>query len=186
MKNLPEVLGLVAISMVLNGHAQQQHPESAIIVPLEQVEPSVPEHFRVWNHSGGSCYLVSAQVAMYCQELVDLADKWRHMYAGGEYTDRLISRLNAQGLDVAYTTNGDVEFLRWASRTRRIVALPYYPSHAVNGLGFYNGYYYLLDNNRINTIIKIPEETFIRLWREQYGGDAVTLVYSPLAPDPKP
>lgn len=143
----------------------------------------VPKKFRVPNYAGGSCNHASMQQVLRWQGLHEIADWWRKTYSGGESAEGLARKAEKKGLAFAATFSGDVEFLEWASRTRRGAAIHYFPNHAVTFCGFAGETAILLDNNRTGVYIRVPKATFIARWRG-YGGRAITVVYTP--PPPRP
>ena len=60
---------------------------------------------------------------------------------------------------------------------------PDYNPHAVTFCGYNNGLAVILDNNRTDRLIRIPKHEFLTRWRN-YGGYALTVVYSPAPPKP--
>lgn len=159
-------------------------------VPLGYAEADyldLPVEMRVQNWGGGSCVHASTVVLLKWMGQDEMAEWWRKNYSGGENSSRLAKRMEAAGLRYAYTTNADVEFLEWSTRTRRGCGIGYYPNHAINFCGFATkdgkDVAVLLDNNRINSYIYVEKSEFVRKWRG-YGGWAWTLVYSP--PPPRP
>lgn len=149
---------------------------------LTGVTMQVPLELRTKNYAGGSCVHASTITMLKYNRHYAAARWYRSQYRGGEYADRLIRRMEAAGLRYAYTRSGDFEFLKWATRTRRGAGIFYKPRHAINFVGYDAEYAYLLDNNRVDTIERVPLETFKRLWRGRYGGFAWTLVYQPPPP----
>jgi len=149
----------------------------------------LPPEFRQRNWGGGSCVHASTVNLLRWMGLFDLADWWRNQYSGGEYSDRLVKRMEAAGLQYAYTTESDFGFLEWACRTGRGAGIFYKPRHAINCVGMDSQYVYLLDNNATNypeqrgTYERVPIDTFKSRWRG-YGGFAWSLVYMPPAPVP--
>ena len=149
----------------------------------------LPPALREPNWGGGSCVHASTVMVLRWQGQHDMADWWRANYIGGEYSDRLIKRMEAANLRYAYTVDGDFEFIRWCMRTRRGCGIFYKPNHAICAIGMDERYVYLLDNNdvtrpeRDGTHERVEINDFIRRWRG-YGGFAWTVVYTPSPPDP--
>lgn len=141
----------------------------------------LPQAMRQRNWGGGSCVHASTVHLLRWQGLHELAEWWRKTYAGGEYAGRLHDRLDKAGLRYAYTTSGDAAFLEWCLRTRRGAGITYWPAHAVNLVHLDERQAGILDNNRIDRIIWVPRDEFIRRWKG-YGGWAWTVVYTPSPP----
>ena len=144
---------------------------------------NLPRELREPNWGGGSCVHASTVHLLRWQGHHELADWWRSHYSGGEYAERLNRRLNAAGLKYAFTVDGDTAFLEWALRTRRGAGITFWPSHAVNLVHLDDAWAGILDNNRVDQIIWIRRDEFLRRWRD-YGGWAWTLVYNPPPPAP--
>lgn len=174
-------------------------PELGEAPPPFRSGPSMqlPPRLRQQNWGSGSCVHASTVMLLRWQGLFDLADKWRATYEGGEYSSRLIQRMEAAGLKYSYTTTGEVAFLEWAIQTRRGAGIFYKPNHAINLVGLDQNYAYLLDNNdpgrpeRTGSYERVPRQEFLRAWRNDYGGFAWCPVYvpPPMAPvldDPQP
>jgi len=145
----------------------------------------LPRPLREQNWGGGSCVHASTVMLLRWQKLFDVANKWRATYSGGEYSSRLIARMEAAGLRYAYTLDGDERFLEWAIQTRRGCGIFYKPNHAICLVGLDREYAYLLDNNYIDypernrTYERVPRAEFMQRWKYEYGGFAWTPVYSP-------
>ena len=154
-------------------------PENAVAAPVVDV----PAELRTSNWGGGSCVHASTVHLLHWQGQHELAAWWRQTYSGGEYATRLHERLDSARLRYAYTTSGDAAFLEWALRTRRGAGITYFPSHAVNLVHLDSERAGLLDNNRVEQIVWLPRDEFLRNWKA-YGGWAWTLVYD--APPPVP
>ncbi len=144
----------------------------------------IPVELRRANRDGGSCVHVSNENLLIWQGMYQTAQWWASQYKGGEYSGRLISRLEAAGLRFAYTQTGDEKFLEWTVRTRRGAGLFYKPSHSINLVHLDKDYAYLLDNNNRKEIEKVPRDTFMRKWKHDFGGFAWTLVFVPAPPLP--
>ncbi len=143
----------------------------------------LPLAMREANWDTGSCVHACLVHVLRWQGQYSLANWWRQHHSGGEYAERLNARMEAAGLRYAYTDRGDEKFLEWAMRTRRGAGVTFWPQHAVNLVHLDETQAALLDNNRIETIVWLSREEFIRRWRG-YGGWAWTLVYEP--PPPRP
>lgn len=149
----------------------------------------LPKTLRQKNYSGGSCYHASIESAMIAQGFYAEALRYRHSYAHGASTQTIARNLDREGFRFAYTAAGDESFLRWCSDTRRWAAITYFANHAINFCGFVETrdglQAKLLDNNRTERYIYVPEREFIKRWRG-YGGGAITIVYDPIPPEPGP
>lgn len=142
----------------------------------------IPPELRQPNyspHGSGSCVHAATITLLRWQGLDEMADWWYDQYHSGEYADRLIERLEYAGLRYAVAEAGDTEFLEWATRNRFSAGIFYKPYHAVNLVDLTDKYAILLDNNNIGEYEYVPRETFLRKWKNQYGGFAWTIVYSP-------
>lgn len=161
-------------------------PDGACPYELIESLADVPPALRQPNwapYGFGSCVHASTITLLRWQGQFELADWWKENYNSGEYSDRLIKRMEDAGLKYAYTQDGDVEFLEWACRNRLAAGIFYFPRHAVNLVDLNDQYAVLLDSNRPSQYLYIPREEFIREWRG-YGGFAWTVVYG--APPPWP
>lgn len=153
-------------------------------------ELDLPPELREPNWGGGSCVHASTVMLLRRQGLYEMADWWRQAYIGGETGNRLISRLDAAGLHFAYTEQADLNFLRWAVKSRRWAGIFYKPSHAINCVDIDEQYVYLLDNNDIHrperdgVPERVPIAEFQARW-QGYGGFAWTAVYTPQPPAPR-
>jgi hypothetical protein len=200
--------GIVALVALSSGESSSKCPDGSCpdcnVCPLDQcpcppdakyyqvgvsqgVVMTLPPELRQKNWGGGSCVHASNVSLLRWQGQYEMADWWRQAYSGGEYGDRLVSRLEAAGLRYAYTDSGDEAFLRWCIRTRRGAGIFYKPSHSINCVGMDDQFVYLLDNNATNypestgDYEKVPIDEFWRRWKG-YGGFAWTLIYTPHAP----
>jgi hypothetical protein len=154
--------------------------------PWTGVPPvDLPYELRMKNYSGGSCVHASTEMIMRWQGMEDLAAWWRETYHGGESSGGLINKCEKAGLRFAYTTEGDVGFLDWCSRTKRGATIFYKPSHSICFFGWTEDgrQAILLDNNHIKEHEYVDRETFISKWKG-FGGFALTPVYSPAPPRP--
>ena len=150
----------------------------------------LPPELRTQNYSGGSCVHASTINLLIWQGQEDLAKWWRENYSGGEYSDRLLRRMESANLRYAYTTSGDEKFLEWCVRTRRGAGIFWKTKHAINVVGMDDQYVYVLDNNYVD----YPEDQghyeryersyFLNEWRNRFGGFSFTLVYVPPPPTP--
>jgi len=148
------------------------------------MRPDLPPELREPNYAGGSCVHAAFVACLRMQGREDDAERWRRRFAGGETASRLIARANAAGLRVAYTREGDADFLEWCHRTRRPCVIFYKPNHAIVFVGYQDGRAVLMDNNRPSRLEYVERQRFIRAWRG-YGGFALTPVYSPTPPIPQ-
>jgi hypothetical protein len=147
--------------------------------PWKRVPPmDLPREFRCANYAGGSCMHASLISVLRWQGLDSIADYWRHNYYGGAAVTDLARIGERLGLDYAFTMQGDVSFLEWASRTRRGAAIHYKPNHACTFCGFVGDQAVVLDNNSPRRLEYIDRDQFIRSWK-YYGGMALTPVYRP-------
>lgn len=150
----------------------------------------LPLALRQANWGGGSCVHASTVSLLRWQGQHQMADWWRRNYSGGEYSYRLVQRMEAAGLRYAYTDQGDLRFLEWAVRTGRGAGILYKPRHAINLVGLDQTYAYLLDNNSVDYDVRrghwerVPRAEFERHWRSR-GGFGWTLVYDPPPPLPR-
>lgn len=156
----------------------QQTQQPGKLSPYPVVD--LPPQLRQGNWGGGSCYHASLCNVARAQGQFELAQWWHDNYRGGEYTDRLVKRINDAGLRFAWTDKGDMAFLEWCTRTNRWAAIPYFPGHAINFVTMDEKTVWLFDNNHTSEYLELPRAEFENNWKHRYGGDAVTLVYSPL------
>lgn len=143
----------------------------------------LPEAYRIRNYAGGSCVHASLETVLHWQGQHELARWWRANYAGGEYTDRLHSRLDAAGVKFAFTTSRDAEgwaFLRKCCALRLACAVNLPNGHMQTLVGMDERSMYVIDNNGPGNIDVWPRERFAQLWT----GWAVTVVGQ--APPPEP
>ena len=122
------------------------------------------------------------------------AARWRNSFAGGEWDEHLDSRLNAQGIRWAKTFGEhDVEFLRWAVRTRRgchVMVRDWY-GKPKNGHAYHSLILValgeqatLIDPNYPTRVKRVPANDFLKNW---FASDswAVAVVYAPAPPQVK-
>lgn len=143
----------------------------------------LPRELREWNWGGGSCVHATLVMLLRWQGRFEEAEWWRRTFAGGEYANRLHSRLDAAGLRYAYTVQGDDAFVEWAIATRRGAGVTWGGNHMVCLVHLDDRDAGILDNNAIDRIKWQPRQAFLREWRRR-GGWAVTPVYLPPPPDP--
>lgn len=158
--------------------------------PFQVVEnlADVPPQLRTDNYApygSGSCVHASTITLLEWQGQSEMAEWWRANYNSGEYSWRLIQRMESAGLRYAYTDTGDVAFLEWATRNRFAAGVFYFPRHCVNLVELNAKEAVILDNNETREYIRIPREEFLNNWRNVYGGFGFTVVYSPPPPWPK-
>jgi hypothetical protein len=154
----------------------------------ERPTVNVPLVLRQQNwrgHQGeGSCTWASVISLLRWQGQYQTADWIRKNYSDGAWPDSLAIKLNRRGVRFAYVTNGDVNFLEWACRTRRGCGITVLGgAHMVALVHLDDKWAAILDNNNVEQFIWVPRETLIAEWRASDGW-AVTPVYDPAAPLP--
>src|SRR5690554_128008 len=81
----------------------------------EQPPANLPASLHQRNWTGplrqGSCVHASTVNHLRWLNQFDLGERWRSTYSDGEYDSRLRSRLDAAGIDYAYTLKADPRFL---------------------------------------------------------------------------
>ncbi len=130
---------------------------------------------------GGSCAHASTRMVFRSAGAYDLDRIWFEKagqgYEGPESANRLLEKLNREGVVFAATEDGDARLLDEASRTNRWATIFYYPGHSIAfcGFGSLDGVEsaFLLDNNFPDYYIVVEKNTFLRSWKELYGGFAV-------------
>lgn len=168
----------------------QDYPQPAPIVDL-------PKEMRIKNwvgidqdgDRGGSCVHASLINSFRAAARYDLEWLWfdnrGRGYEGPETASRILAKLSQQQIPFEHTSSGDISVLEWESRTNRMAAIFYYPSHCVNFCGFAvidgREVAILLDNNFLDRYIVIDRSTFERAWR-YYGGFAVVPKIEPMVP----
>jgi hypothetical protein len=158
--------------------------------PAKKERPTVnlPLVLRQKNWLGpqreGSCTWASMLSLLRWQGHYKMADWIRKNYGDGEWPDDMAQKLDKAGVRYAYVTNGDVEFLEWACKTRRGCGITVMGgAHMVCLVYLDDKWAALLDNNRVEKFIWVPRETLIAEWKASLGW-AVTPVYSPCPPLP--
>jgi len=143
----------------------------------------LPPSMRTANYGGGSCAHAAIVDLFRWHGFNGMADWWRNKRRGAYGIPDGVEELAGLGWSVAYTTDGDAEFLEWCSRNRHGAAIRYdtYGPHALTFRGFVGEYACLQDNNFPNRLKMIGKDAFVRKWQND-GGDALTLVYSPEPP----
>ncbi len=160
----------------------------------EATEPSaaLPVTLRQKNWIGrkgaGSCYHAATHDVLFGQDMPEMAEWWKQTYGDGEWTHKLIKKMQQANLRVAFTDDGNETFLQWCSMTGRPAAITWRglnsPSgHAITFNGFYRGQAYITNNNNPEQMECLPKAVFLRIWRRS-GGDAVSVIHTPLAPKP--
>lgn len=153
----------------------------------------IPVEIRKKNYKGGSCFHAALGNCLTTQgHYPDAVEYWGR-YAHGANIDDMARNAESMGYRYAYVTNGDVEFLEWCNRTRRWAAITFKSSHAINFCGFeekpnrhgeMRRWARLLDNNHPKEYEFVEYSEFVRRWRNSYGGDAITVIYDPIPPEP--
>jgi hypothetical protein len=173
------ILNAILLSLVL------------LVSPLVAADwPSVdvPMGLRQQNWRGdrrqGSCVHATTVTMLRWHGFNEIADYWRDSYGNGESIRRLAAKSDAFGLHYAYTTSGNVDFLEWASRTRRGAGVSVSPNHWVMLVHIDSKWVCLLDNNRTSKYKWVPRDRFLKDWRRT-GGWAFTLMYAPPPPLPE-
>lgn len=180
---------LIVLGLLVAGCGQ---PEKLIYLPdARQPAPraDLPEPMRLKNwigtdqdgDRGGSCAHASGRMVFRAAGAYGLDRVWFEKstqgYEGPESADRLLEKLNREGVVFAATEDGDARLLEEASRTNRWAVIFYYPNHAICFCGFASvdgqPSAVLLDNNFPDRYIVVEKNTFLRSWKEIYGGFAV-------------
>jgi hypothetical protein len=156
---------------------------------------NLPIELREENWRGpngeGSCVHATMVMLLRWQQQYQLAGHWRQTYSDGEYADdswnpgsNLARKFDAENVRYAYTTEGDVEFLKWAIRTRRGAGITVKGGrHMVALVHLDDKTAGLLDNNDITKVIYVDAERLISEWKNSHGW-AVTPIYTPAPPLP--
>ncbi len=139
---------------------------------------------------GGSCAHASTRNVLRAAGEYQLDAVWFQKasqgYEGPESADRLLEKLNREGILFQATEDGDVGVLETATRTGRWAVIFYYPSHAITFCGFYDvdgkPSALLLDNNFPDRYIVVEKRFFIDSWQKAYGGFAVLPWVTPIVP----
>lgn len=166
--------------------SQPVHVRALPAPPTEQPPVNLPAslHQRNWVGPRGEGSCVHASIVNHSRglNLYEFGERWRATYSDGEYDSRLRSRLDAAGIDYAFTLKADPRFLDWCSMTNRGAILWWKPSHccAFEGWVDRDGQQYaaILDNNSPGRFELTPREQFIRLWAG-YGGFALSFTSDP-------
>lgn len=153
-------------------------------VPVEEPVVNLPRSLRVWNYAGGSCVHASTEAFINWVNQLELSKWWRKNYSGGESFNGLTDKLRRNKIPFRATEHGDVAHLEWCIAARRGAIIFYYPNHSILLVHLDKEKAIVLDNNRIDTFISIPRDTFIENWKG-FGGVAVTpLIGEPAPPIP--
>lgn len=185
-------LAAAILTLCLAGCAQPQPatPSIRILPPLAPAETppaNLPAEMRPTNwvsaRGEGSCANASTVYSLRWHGHERLADEWRRKYAGGEYSTGLLAKYRAEGVAQRHTLTADAGYIDWVSRTRRSSVIWYYPSHAINFVGFSpdGQTAFLCDNNRPQNWIRVPRQEFLRRW-DGYGGFGVAPLSPPCPP----
>jgi hypothetical protein len=163
-------------------------PTPAIEQPPANLPPGL--HQRNWTGPlrQGSCVHASLTSHLRWLNEYEKGERWRRTYSDGEFDDRLRDRLDAAGIDYAYTGKADPRFLDWASETRRGAICWWKPSHCCTFMGWVTKpdgkqYAAILDNNYPGRFELTPREQFVRLWAG-YGGFALAVLSEPASSIP--
>ena len=93
-------------------------------------------------------------------------------------------QLESAGIRYTQVTNGDVNFLEWACKTRRGCGITVRGGrHMVALVHLDKEWAGILDNNSVDKIKWVPRTALIAEWKASYGW-AVVPVYTPSAPMP--
>jgi len=141
----------------------------------------LPPSLRTHNYAGGSCAHAGIIDVLKWHGFDAEAAYWRSNHRGAFSVSSGASYMNRKGFRYAYTTKGDADFLEWCSRNRHGAMIHYYSGHAITFRGYENGHAILQDNNRPDKRIRVKKSDFVRRWKG-YGGNALTIVYSPAPP----
>lgn len=191
MKRLLVALVLCISLAGCEGDFNQLNPVQPVKPAVNKERPlvNIPMALRQRNWIGsqreGSCVHATMISLMRWQGRIHLANKWKRTYANGEWPDGLASKFDREGVRYAYTDKGDVNFLEWASRTRRGCGITVMGgAHMVALVHLDDKWACLLDNNFISKYKWVPREAMIAEWKASHGW-AVTPVYTPAAPKPQ-
>lgn len=161
------------------------------VPPAEQPPCNLPARLHQKNELGplrqGSCVHASLKSHLEWHNQHELAVAWWGKYHDGEYDSRLMQRLDAAGVEYAFTQKADPRFLDWCSLTRKGCILWWKPSHCCTFMGWVtrDGQQFaaILDNNNVGKFELTPREQFVRLWAG-YGGFALSVLYDPASSFP--
>ncbi len=151
--------------------------------PAEIPIVDIPPEWRIRNWSlfgEGSCVHASLYMLFRWQGRHELAQWWRTNHHSGEIPSRLEQKLNAAGVTWAATTNGDIDFLEWACRTRRGCGVTVQGgAHMVCLVHLDDTWAGLLDNNDPSRIRWRTRQSFLSEWKNSGWQWAVTPIYEP-------
>lgn len=194
-KRMPSSQPLILIALLLIGGCSLPGMRSqvrALPVPeIEQPPANLPRELHQRNWTGtlrqGSCVHASLTSHLRWLNQYEVGERWRRTYGDGEYETRLRNRLDAAGIDYAFTNKADPRFLDWASETRRGAICWWKPSHCCTFMGWVNRpdgqYAAILDNNYPGRFELTKREQFVRLWAG-YGGFALSVIGEPASSIP--
>ncbi len=202
------MLKYLAILFVFAVGCEMHHVVLVDPPPPEEPGANVPVKMRQKNWAStqrgtigqGSCGNASTINVLMWQGEEQLAAYWRTRHMGGVTSVSLTSTWTKEGIPYCTTFNaktyectGDPAFLEWVSDTKRAAVIWFKTSHAVSFHGFVTRkgreYAAILDNNFPNEFEYLPKDGFIRKWREEFGGFAITPVspkMQPASPLPYP
>jgi len=158
------------------------------VVISERPVVNIPYDLRQENWLGrkreGSCTWATTISLLRWQGRYRTADWVRKNRGDGEWPEHMAEGLDSAGIRYAYTTDGNVEFLEWACRTRRGCGITVNGgAHMVALVHLDNQWAAILDNNDIEKFIWIPRAALIAEWQASYGW-ATTVLYTPCPPPP--
>ena len=145
---------------------------AASSLQAQQVADLAPQ-YRIRN-VGGSCGHATTGMALRWLQLESLGDRWWGTYRGGENFGRHCNRLRRHGIKFIYTTDGDVELLNYAAKSRRGAILYFPPGHIVFFAGYKDGMAVILDNNRIRQHEFHEWNRLVQRWIAN-GGEAIVI-----------
>ena len=153
--------------------------------PIVNIPMALRQENWIGNRREGSCVHASMISLLHWQGRYNKANKWRRMYANGEWPKGLASKFDREGVRYAYTDKGDVKFIEWACRTRRGCGITIMGgAHMVSLVHLDTNWACLLDNNNVSRYRWVPRAMLIAEWKASHGW-AVTPVYTPAAPLPQ-
>lgn len=196
-------VAILLLALLATGCEKEIQYVSNTPPPPEVPRVNLPEAMRQKNwtsrtaakYGQGSCVHASTVMAFRWQNEIELAEKWRRSYSGGETASSILSKYRSNRIPYCALTVydqseqnpdrfGNPEFLEWASETRRGAIIWFKPSHCCFFVGFCfrNGREeaVIIDNNSISRFEYYEKMDFLRKWRS-YGGFAATPIISPPA-----
>jgi hypothetical protein len=175
---------LFLVLVFITGCTQQTPTTWAPEHPVVNLPAVLRQANWLGNKGQGSCVWASTISLLRWQGRPKTADYIRRMYGDGEYPDSFEQQVNALGIRYAMTTDGDIEFLEWAIRTRRGAAVTVKGgAHMVCLVDLDAQRACLMDNNSPQKYVWVPRESFLAEWRASHGW-ALTVVYAPCPPLP--